>query len=459
MTQTSAQQPAAARSAFSDYYLIVLGALLVGYAILGKTVAYIGVPPLYVGEMVFALGVIAFFSTRCGIASFASLPNLLLAILIGWGICRTLPYLRENGFDALRDSMLVLYGGFAFIVTALLLEKPERLQLLIKFLRFLALVLVPLAPIIILMTNAAFHAEGEVTQVVNAKIGTTAVHLSAAALLVILGLKRPGLLWCFLLIAGMVVAASLQRGAMLVIIFMLTCGSILGGRLREFGVVVAIGVALLGLAYATDLSIPTARETRAIGAEQLVENVASISGARDNQDLSGTKEWRLHWWDTIVDYTINGPYFWTGKGFGVDLGADDNVIPVNTFELNSNAYGTRSPHSAHLTMLARAGVPGLALWLLTLACWGTVVFTNMVRARLRGDDAWASFFLLTFCYAYGFLIDASVDVTLEGPMAGIWFWCVFGVGTGASMIYRSELVRSGALNNPLRPVAAAEPLR
>ena len=102
-------------------------------------------------------------------------------------------------------------------------------------------------------------------------------------------------------------------------------------------------------------------------------------------------------------------------------------------------------------MLARAGVPGLVLWLLTLACWGTVVLTNMVRARLRGDHAWASFFLLTFCYACGFLIDASVDVTLEGPMAGIWFWCVFGVGSGASMIYRSELVRSGALKARFAP--------
>ena len=137
---------------------MALGALLVGYAILGKTVAYIGVPPLYVGEMVYALGVIAFLSTRCGIASFASLPNLLLAILIGWGICRTLPYISEDGFDALRDSMLVLYGGFAFIVTALLLEKPERLQLVIKFLRFLAVVLVPLAPFIVVMTNATEQA-------------------------------------------------------------------------------------------------------------------------------------------------------------------------------------------------------------------------------------------------------------------------------------------------------------
>ena len=54
--------------------------------------------------------------------------------------------------------MLVLYGGFAFIVTALLLEKPERLQLVIKFLRFLAVVLVPLAPFIVVMTNATEQA-------------------------------------------------------------------------------------------------------------------------------------------------------------------------------------------------------------------------------------------------------------------------------------------------------------
>ena len=151
--------------------------------------------------------------------------------------------------------------------------------------------------------------------------------------------------------------------------------------------------ALLGLAYATDLSIPTARETRSISAEQLVENVASVFGARDSQDLSGTKEWRLHWWNTIVDYTINGPHFWTGKGFGVDLGVDDNVIHISP---HNPVYPTRSPHSAHFTMLARAGVPGLALWLLTLACWGTVMLTNMVRARLRGDTAWASFSYSSF---------------------------------------------------------------
>jgi hypothetical protein len=459
MTQTSVQQPAATRAAFSDTYLMVLGALLMGYALLGKTVAYIGVPPLYIGEVVFALGIVTFLASRCVVASFAALPNLLLAFLIVWGVARTVPYLREDGFDALRDAMLVFYGGFAFVVTALLLEKPERLQLTVKFLRVLALVLIPLAPFIEIMTNAAAHADGDVVQwsLAHAKIGTTAVHLSAAALLVVLGFMRPNLFWVAFLIVAMGVAASLNRGAMLVIVFMLSCGSILGGKLREFAVVVGIGAGVLGLAYVTDLSIPTARETRSISAEQLVENVASVFGARDNQDLSGTKEWRLHWWDTIVDYTINGPHFWTGKGFGVDLGADDNVIHISP---TNPVYPTRSPHSAHLTILARAGVPGFTLWVLTLVVWGAVMLANMVRARLRGDDAWAGFFLLAFCYACGFLIDASVDVTLEGPMAGIWFWCVFGAGSAASLIYRSELVGGRPLDSPLnRAASAAEPAR
>ena len=93
----------------------------------------------------------------------------------------------------------------------------------------------------------------------------------------------------------------------------------------------------------------------------------------------------------------------------------------------------------------------MALWLLTLACWSVVVLTNMVSAWQLGDRAWASFFLLTFCYACGFLIDASFDVTLEGPMAGIWFWCVFGAGTGAGMIYRAELAGIGHVAWPAEP--------
>ena len=441
---THIQQPAATHSAIGDRYLIVLAFLLVGYAILGKTFAYVGVPPLYIGEMVFALGAIAFLSTRCAIASFATLPNLLLAILIGWVIIRTLPYIGEYGFDALRDSMIVVYGGFRVYrhgATAREARETVARDQIFPFPR----------------------ARSSATRAHCCAVGQYSWSLGDA--------RRPcrgatknrhnGRPPCRCRAVGV---SGLQtseppvahpsnhrndrgcdpgRTAMLVIIFMLTCGLILGGKLREFGIVLAVGTALIGTLYVSDLSIPTARETRDISAEQLAENIGSVFGAGENHDLSGTKEWRTNWWNEIINYTVNGPYFWSGKGFGIDLGADDGVVHVNS----NNPL--RSPHSAHLTMLARAGVPGLALWLLTLACWGTVVLANMVRARLRGDNAWAGFFLLIFCYASGFLIDASFDVTLEGPMAGIWFWCIFGIGSGASMIYRAELVRSGSQHYPL----------
>ena len=283
MTQTFAHPAAATRSAIGDYFLIVLAVLLMGYAIFGKTFAYLGVAPLYVGEMVFALGAIAFLHSRCAIASFANLPNLLLTILIGWAIIRTLPYIGEYGVDALRDSMIVVYGGFAFIVTALLLEKPERLSLVVRFLRILALILVPLAPFLVLATNDAAHsgmgAQESQAVLAQPKIGTTAVHLSAAALLAFLGFKkRASPVWLILLIIGMGVVATLNRGGMLVIIFMLTFAAIASGRVREFSIALGIGAALIGTLYIFDLSIPTMRQERDISAEQLIENVGSVFG-------------------------------------------------------------------------------------------------------------------------------------------------------------------------------------
>jgi len=34
------------------------------------------------------------------------------------------------------------------------------------------------------------------------------------------------------------------------------------------------------------------------------------------------------------------------------------------------------------------------------------------------------------------MVNASFDVLLEGPMGGIWFWTVYGVGLAAMWIYQ-----------------------
>ena len=62
----------------------------------------------------------------------------------------------------------------------------------------------------------------------------------------------------------------------------------------------------------------------------------------------------------------------------------------------------------------------------------------MLVARARNDKQWADLFLLIICYAMAIVINAAFDVTLEGPMQGIWFWSLFGFGIGSVMVYRAQ---------------------
>jgi len=92
-----------------------------------------------------------------------------------------------------------------------------------------------------------------------------------------------------------------------------------------------------------------------------------------------------------------------------------------------------------LTILARYGVPGLVLWTMTITAWFGILFASIIAARRRGHLWFANLFLWVACYGASILIDASVDVALEGPMLGIWFWCLVGFGTASTMIYRAAI--------------------
>jgi hypothetical protein len=59
-------------------------------------------------------------------------------------------------------------------------------------------------------------------------------------------------------------------------------------------------------------------------------------------------------------------------------------------------------------------------------------------------------FLFLFAYYMAFLINASFDVYLEGPMGGIWFWSIYGTGVGALWVYRN---RPEVLNESSEPPA------
>jgi hypothetical protein len=423
-------------STFSDHYFLALGLLLAGYAIGNKAFAYIGIPPLYIGDVALLFGLIALLRSGCAIATLATLPSLLLAVLFGWilFVC-TLPYLSESGVNTLRDSVIVSYGGFSFLFAALLLEKPERLALVIPFLRIIGSAVILVVPPLVLLVMTTGE-QGFLVRYMT--FSAWSAHLLGAALLILLGFRRASIGWIIILFIGITMLAMRSRSSLLSFLIPFFLAIVVTGKWREAAAIVVTVTGLIGVAYLLDFSIPTGEVLahREISARQFIGNVVSIFGVTTDVQggLEGTRTFRLEWWKVIFDYTFNGPYFWTGKGFGINLAEADGFVVGDPY-----APSLRSPHNCHLTMLGRTGVPGLALWFLTFASWEAMLFTNMVRARLAGDRVWADFFLLIFCYGLSFIIEGTFEVALEGPVSGIWFWSLFGVGVGATMIYRASL--------------------
>lgn len=268
--------------------------------------------------------------------------------------------------------------------------------------------------------------------------GDAAVHLAGVASFLLAGAAArrreasgpPGIrewsIWVGLLI-GVVGVGSLNRGGLLAVIIAMATVTALrpvkaGRKLVVVGAT-AILVASVWLGWQSAYVQPGTE--RSITPEQIVENLMSIGGGSAH-NLEGTRQWRLLWWNAIIDYTIHGKYFWTGKGFGINLTYEDGIErdPDNP---------SRSPHNGHLTVLARSGVPGLALWLGIQFCFGVTMLVGCLRARQNGEERRASLFAWILAYWLAFNVNASFDVYLEGPQGGIWYWCVIGYGIALSL--------------------------
>ena len=202
---------------------------------------------------------------------------------------------------------------------------------------------------------------------------------------------------------------------------------------------------LIGLVLIwADPKIQLSQAVRPISVSQFVDNITSIVTDTESGALEGTKEFRLRWWGDIIDYTINGQYFWTGKGFGINLADDDGFQVYDDHSL-------RAPHNGHFEILARAGVPGLALWILMNAALGLGLLRAAARARSMGRDRWVAIDGWLFVAWAAALVNASFDPSLQGPHAGIWFWSMVGLAIVAiDASTRPEELAAAATDTPLQ---------
>jgi hypothetical protein len=234
--------------------------------------------------------------------------------------------------------------------------------------------------------------------------------------------QRFQLPWLLLWLVGVAPLVMLSRGAFMTLAFSIAVVALLRPSLKYFYIIMCVVVFVSALSLGgVRLNVSTSE--RNISVDQLISNVESIfsSSDRPESDLDATRQWREEWWSKIVDYTFYGDYFWTGKGFGINLADADG------FQVEEN-HALRSPHDVHMTILARTGVPGLTLWIILQLAFVVSLLLKLFN-DWRLNRAWlVRVELWVLIYWMAFLLNGSFDVFFEGPQGGIWFWSLFGLG-------------------------------
>ncbi len=418
-------------------WLLVMACLLIGYAFLGRGFAYLGMPPLFVGEMALGLAVFAFFA--------ASGPQWLLRTPLTWpiivfmlvGIAGTSPHIGYHGIDALRDAVVWGYAFFALAIGAVvtrLVAQDRVVEWWLRWYPFFAGWAFFAALIFIFAADRLPRWPwGPGIRVMEFKPGDFAVLLVPGLLFYLSGANNhwslsryvPSWMTVSSILGALLIIFSLGRAAMVAVAVSLFVGLILqpsraGVRLAATALFLFVIVTSLA---AVELDV--GRE-RAISVRQIVANISSIFLPDYQEGLSGSKEWRLQWWDDIIGYTLHGPYFWTGKGYGINLADDDG------YQVSADG-SLRSPHNSHLTLLARGGVPAIAMWILLNAAFAGQLVLRFTQER---DPRKKQTLLVVLGTWAAFHVNAAFDVYLEGPQGGIWFWCL--VGFGMALLQRPQ---------------------
>ena len=419
--------------AWQPMYMKFLAFVLVGLALGGRGFAYFGIPPLFISELTLLAGLVCIAFTTRAISVFKHPTSVLLIIMIGWCFSRTVPYLATYRLDAVRDAMLYMYSLMAFVVAGLLCARPQYLRLIVLNYRKFAVLFILSMPVLAIVQgwpNVIPVWPWSGTPIIQTKAGDTLSHLAGVASFVLVGLMPMNQI--LIAVVGSVIAVlSGNRAGQLALMIGMIASVLTGGvsamRTAVVGVIL-VGMFLVGV---SGVVIPIPGSDREIDFGRPITRLASIFEDEDNDSRgANTKSWRLEWWRAIYGYTVEGPYYWTGKGFGINLADDDGFLVSGDFAI-------RAPHNSHLSFLARAGVPGFVIYAIVQLSWLVGMIATIIRAKLSGYRTWAAVSSFIVAYWAAFMTNANFDIVLEGPMAGMWFWSIFGVGL-AVMILQSR---------------------
>jgi len=452
---------------WQDLWLKLLLFALFGYAFLGRTFAY-----LFFGELILVVGFIIFLLRPRFTLILSNRLLFLWGLFACLGLFRTLPYLSIYKFNAIRDAVLWGYGVFALLIVAFVNQSSQVSRALNTYRKFVCWFL-PIIPFFLAFAQFGHGMPhlpwaSEIT-LLALKAPDTGVHIGAAGIFLLMFPDdrarhgRPDIpIYRIICLIGWSLCATeivvLSRGGFVAMIIAIFVVCVLQPRTVGWKVgALSIGVMVFGLVVLESNVITANVRGRSLNADTVTRNIDSITG--NGSGAGGQEEnktWRLVWWRRIVNYTVFGPYFWTGKGFGVNLATSDGPPGIPPAEAR-----LRSPHNGHMTVLARMGVPGLCLWVALNLLFAFSMYRAFRIAERAGSRFWSNVNVWILAYWLSLVINMSFDVYLEGPQGGIWYWSIIGFGIACLRIQafearqarlRSRLAESIELELPLAAV-------
>jgi hypothetical protein len=447
-------------SSFERVFLIVLAA----YALFDRAFAWIHVPgtPLFVGEITLAFGVLAMMATRAPIArAFRSSAAMrALGAWMVWGVVFMILQLPGYGLDTIRDSAIWYYGAVAILVVFLLVSDPSRFgRWSDAYMRFMPILLVwslvAMVMVIVFSGGPPYVPDSRVSIFAH-RFGNIAVQAAMVLGFIWLVDRARGRLtatqrnvYTGLAIVAILVVGFQNRGGMvaatvgiaLMIAFMQKWR---GELILSIG---ALVIVLATFAIVSDVSINLSGG-RNISAAQMMDNIGSIidpsSGGSRQQT---TTQWRLDLWTAVLDDVIT-EHPVAGFGPGPDLGARYGVSTNEETPL-------RNPHNSHLSVVARMGLVGFALWGVLWISWAFQLMLLRSRLLQRGRAVEAGLTAWLIISAIMILTNAIFDPTLEGPQVSFWLWTVFGVGLAMPLVY-TGIAGARWAGSALKPAAQLE---
>ncbi len=411
-------------------------AYLAGVTIIGKGPTYLGVPPVFWGEVVLALSLllIAPWARGTQLLTKNRPTTAVIVAFMALGAVLTALSFPQWKLDAIRDAAMWYYGLFYFVGLGLAAREAiaNRVWFYLRVFWMISLVwntadllsryrlshsgpIIPWRGVPLLFNST--HEAGQ-NLALGAMIVLCTITLQRKPILraILVPIALLGLA-AFAAAEGRGMRVGMASGAAAALLLCLSPRKAphLSTRLLTLSAA-AIPLLVLGFAINPDKVIALAHVDRFADA--------------DPSNPTGTANWRVIWWQHLYAVVMKtDPVF--GLGFGESLHVYHPLLSAE-----HGIFEVRSPHNFNVTVFTRMGIAGFVLWVAVLLIGIGTLFGRVWWGMARGEPYtpdrrdeltfWVMMLVAT-------VVNSSFGVLMEGPVLGIWFWFALGFSSGRAL--------------------------